>query len=518
MMNLRPGHHGYAYQDIITGNAFVDLLLGTAVSIKVDLKDFNGDRFDDISITYADGRRVRLQIKHTTIDRELSRSTFTADGRHLRLDLLIRSLLTDLGANPDTTYRVVVRDGQPDANLARVLIAVDSADDPGDPLPGVTTRRYKFDPDQLERLNPWKSLLSGLTKHEIRRACDCLIIDTDAPAATLSFGEPGRADAALIQRAAAELGAGRPPNVNRSPEEVALTLLHAATKARATNGNVTRAAIAAEVRLTTDFGAVRDGHPVEPVLAVARAGATASLKIDIDSAAPPGGRVVLVGEPGAGKSWLSQQVAEAYRASGWIVSRHHCWLGETDTDRSQRVLVDVVIGSLLNQLELQAPDAVAGIRPRFAATAETLAKALRDCRTKHPDKQILLIVDGLDHIDRVRGRNIGGGVADPARAVVDQLASIDLPEGTCLLFASQPGTHLDDANPSAGTTLQVPRMSTAELASLAERHRVLRDPETGTPINETDKQSIVDLLDARSNGNALYATYLCRHATGASPL
>ncbi len=23
-MNLRPGHHGYAYQDIVTANAFVD--------------------------------------------------------------------------------------------------------------------------------------------------------------------------------------------------------------------------------------------------------------------------------------------------------------------------------------------------------------------------------------------------------------------------------------------------------------------------------------------------------------
>ena len=51
-MNLRPTHHGYAYQDVLTGNAFVDLLLGVAVSVKVDLKDFDGDRFDDITIIY----------------------------------------------------------------------------------------------------------------------------------------------------------------------------------------------------------------------------------------------------------------------------------------------------------------------------------------------------------------------------------------------------------------------------------------------------------------------------------
>ncbi len=517
-MNLRPTHFGYAYQDIVTGNAFVELLLGTAGSIRVDLKDFDGDRFDDVTIAYVDGRRVRLQIKHTTTDRELSQSTFSTDKRGLRLDLLLRSLLDDLNTNPDTTYRVVVRDSQPDTKLAGVLIAVAPSEDPGDPLLGIRTRRYKFAPDLLRQAAPWTNLLTGFTESDVRSACARLVVDVDAPAASLSFSEPGPAEAALTQRVAVELGAGRPPNTHRPPEDVALTLIHAATKARATNGDVTRASIAADVRLTTDFGAVREGSPVEAALAVARESATATFMDRIDEVAAQGGRVVLVGEPGAGKSWLSEQVADAYRAKDWIVARHHCWLGETDTDRSQRVLLDVVIGSLLNQLELQAPRAVVGIRPRFAATAETLARALRDCRSKYPGRPVLLIVDGLDHIDRVRGRNIGGGVVDPARAVVEQLAGIDLPDGACLLFASQPGTHLDNADPSGSTTLQVPRMSTEELATLAERHAVLKDPESGDPVEDSDREAMIHLLDARSNGNALYATYLCRYATGTTYL
>ena len=44
-MNLRVTHQGYAYQDLITGIALVDLLLGTAVRITVDTKGFQGDRF-----------------------------------------------------------------------------------------------------------------------------------------------------------------------------------------------------------------------------------------------------------------------------------------------------------------------------------------------------------------------------------------------------------------------------------------------------------------------------------------
>lgn len=84
-MNLRLTHQGYAYQDLVTGIALVDLMLGTAVRVTVDTKGFPGDRFDDLSITYISGSRVRIQIKHTTQDRELVKATFSADGRNLKL-------------------------------------------------------------------------------------------------------------------------------------------------------------------------------------------------------------------------------------------------------------------------------------------------------------------------------------------------------------------------------------------------------------------------------------------------
>jgi hypothetical protein len=79
-MDLRATHHGYAYQDLITGIALVDLMLGTAVGITVDTKGFTGDRFDDLNIIYRAGQRVRIQIKHTTQDRELAKDTFTEGG------------------------------------------------------------------------------------------------------------------------------------------------------------------------------------------------------------------------------------------------------------------------------------------------------------------------------------------------------------------------------------------------------------------------------------------------------
>lgn len=516
-MNLQATHHGYAYQDLFTGIALVDLLLGTAEAITVDTKGFEGDRFDDLNIRYRTGRRLRIQIKHTSQDRELSKQSFSADGRRLKLDKLLDSLLLDLAEAPGTTYRVVVRDGVPDEDLAKVLKPVDPSDDPGDPLPGVTTHRYRFDPKLLRDTMPWQNLVQHLTDEQLQAACEQLVVDTSAPASTLDFTDPGPAERALLRRVTEELGAGRPPNTDFPPEYAALALAQSATAARAGDGNVARRRVAPRVGLTYDFGAVVEGHPIETAVAVPRAGAAAEVRSHIDAVAPGGGRVVVTGEPGVGKSWLCEQLAETYRAEEWIVARHHCWLGATDINRDERVLTDVVIGSLLRQLEQIVPEATIDLRPRFSATAEALTATIQTCRDTHPERHVLLIVDGLDHVDRVLGRRTNQQM-DPSRLLVDQLAAIDLPPGVCMLIASQPGTHLANATAARGEPVQMPRMSLEEVRILAAKHGLLDAPSDDGPLNEDDERTIVDLVHERSAGNALYATYLCRYATRVSPL
>lgn len=516
-MNLRATHHGYAYQDLITGIALVDLMLGTAENITVDTKGFKGDRFDDLTIDYRAGRRVRIQIKHTSLDRELSKDSFSGDGRSLRLDLLFDALLSDLDQHPCTTYRVVVRDGNPDDDLATVLKPIDPADDTGDPLPGVATRRFKFDPEALQETEPWKTRLSALTNVQVRTACEHLTIDTSAPASTLDFSAPGPAERALLRRVVEELGAGRTPNTNIAPEYAALALTQAATGARALDGNVAKERVSPQVGLTTDFGAVADGHPVELAVAVPRAGAEAEVRKHVDAVAPTGGRVVVTGEPGVGKSWLCEQLADTYRDEDWIVARHHCWLGATDINREERVLTDVVIGSLLRQLEQLVPGATTDLRPRFASTPEALVASVQACRDTQGQRKVLLIVDGLDHVDRVLGRRTNQQT-DPSRLLVDQLAAIELPPGVCMLIASQPGPHLANAAPATGDPVRMPRMSWEEVRILATKHGLLDGPTETQPLDEVDERAIVDLVHERSRGNALYATYLCRHATRISPL
>lgn len=342
-------------------------------------------------------------------------------------------------------------------------------------------------------------------------------MDTSAPAATLDFSTPGPAERVLLRRVIEELGAGRTPNTNIRPEYAALALAHAATGARARNGNVARERLLPQLGLTTDFGAVSEGHPVETAVAVPRLGAADEVRKHINAVAAAGGRVIVTGEPGVGKSWLCEQLASTYRDDDWIVARHHCWLGTTDINREERVLTDVVLGSLLRQLEQIVPEATTDMRPRFAADPGALTVAVQACRDTHPERSVLLIVDGLDHVDRVLGRRTSQRV-DPSRLLVHQLAAIDLPPGVCMLIASQPGSHLASAASATGDPVQMPRMSWAEIRTLATKHGLLSEPGGTEPIDDDDERAIVDLVQDRSGGNALYATYLCRYATRNSPL
>ncbi|MER6194887.1 ATP-binding protein [Streptomyces cyaneofuscatus] len=522
-MGLRPTHLGYAYQDLITALRLVDLAVGRATSVLVDTKLFTGDRFDDITCEWGTSSRERLQIKHTDHDRALSLESFTKDNRSLRLDLLFSSMEHDLTSHPGASHRLVVRDTEPeDPELTRVLRPVHTNADPGPALHGLSSKRFRFDAAALRAHAPWKEMLAKVDDELLSRACTSLVVDTNLPACSLNIREPGPAEAALLHRITEELGAGRPPNRHRTPEEVALALIETAKAARSRAGTVTVEDLLPRLSLEVDFGAVREGHPVDHATEVHRPTVLSGVVAAVKGAAQQGGVVVVTGAPGIGKSWLCEQLAEALRET-WLAVRHHCWLGAADIDREQRVLTEVVIGSLLKQLEVVVPEALAQVRPRYAATPETLAAAVTAARGLAPDRPIALIVDGIDHVSRVLGYTAGSAFraqVDPAAQLVADLTALALPPGVVLVLASQPGPHLDSVDGGA-LRLTVAPLNRGELHALADRLGVLAALASSPAGEGLDPaawaEAAVALIEERSRGNALYATYLCRQAVGPVP-
>ncbi len=538
MNSLTAAHRGYEYQDLFVACRLVDVLLGSVVEARVDQKLVDGDVFDDLTTAGADGSRERVQFKHTDRnDRPLTTGSFTNDERQLRLDKVFAAMLADrdgpgVGA-AQQTFRVVLRDTLPtDSHLTAVLRPAVS--DPGPFLPTLRTVRFAFDADALWAQMEQSSVegsdsgdgrfaflrdpATPLAYSDLLWACGHLFVEVVAPAASRDLTSPGPAEDLLLSRVREDVGAGLFPNQDRDPVDVAAAIIGIARFARQGSHVVTGEEILRRAQLQTDFGAVARKHPVDPSVQVPRSTAAQQIVSTASKLAEAGGALLAVGPPGQGKSWLCQQVLEQLSNQGWLVAEHYCYLGDADSERSERVLAEAVFGSLVGRLADTDPGVVEGQRPLLAANEETLINCVARSIELEPQRPVALVIDGIDHITRVRAPS--AGAFDPSTSLAEALASLEVPSGSVLIVLSQPGAHLRPLEHAGAATVKVEGLNDVEIRSLAAKLGLIPAGEvtactTGRILIE-DEGEIAEFLDAlvdRSAGNALYATYLCREAS-----
>ena len=526
---LRAAHKGYEYQDLLAAMRLVDLLLGTADRIYVDEKLVPDDRFDDLTTSWASGLWERCQFKFSdNAGRPLPLATFTSDARNCKLDRLVLSAIADRSAVTPAkhSFRLVVRDTAPDDE--RLIRALRQVDTPAPLTPGFATRRYQFDPEQLwpttaapigrdsgiNRDDTWAFLRDGtISRDDLVWFCKHFVIELDAPAASFDLTMPDAAERVILRRMLGDIGAEAYPNEHRTAVDVAAAFISAARAARGGTVNLTRDELIRRTRLRVDFGAVARTHPIVAHVEVSRTTAIAEIAEAAGRAAGDSMPLLLVGPPGAGKSWACQRVLDALQASGWLVAEHYCFLGTADTERDRRVAVETLIGSLLSRIAEADPALVESQRPRFAADEQALVAALEASISRQPGRRVALLVDGLDHVTRVIGAT--SGQPDPSLSLAEELALLQLPPGSVLIVASQPGPHLEPLSSAGAVTMPLPAWTREEIASLAETLRIIATPERQeeslvAPDDLDGRTAVVDALTERSAGNPLFATYLCR--------
>ncbi|EWM13759.1 ATP-binding protein [Kutzneria sp. 744] len=528
MSSLQPAHRGYEYQDLLAASRLVDLVLGTVIAAQVDKKQVEDDRFDDLTVVTAGGRRERTQFKHTdNDDKPLTVDTFTNDKRDLRLDRLVAAAVADRdGPGSDAielAFRVVLRDTWPvDEALTDVLVPANL--DPGPFVAGMQTRRFRFDVDRLwplathrpatgskskrSRFDFLRSGKKAVDRADLAWLCHHLVIEVEAPKSTGFMLDPGPAELILLTRVRTEVGAESYPNANRSAADVADAFATFTRQARQGLSEPTAKALLARAQIRRDFGAVSRAHPVDHSVEVTRPTTVADVRVAAEHAALQGVPLVLTGPPGQGKSWACDQLVRELVSSGWLVAEHYCYLNDTLDERNERVRAETVFGSLLGRLAEADPSLVETQRPLYAANEESLANAVRSAVQARPDRRVALVVDGLDHVGRLREALPG---TDPSAALAFALAGLDIPAGSVLIVLSQPGQHLAPLHQDSAHTVEIPGLTPEELSALAAKLGVVAGPDVTDAIVEEDQtDSFLATLGERSRGNALYATYLCR--------
>ena len=514
----------------------VDMVLGDVQKALVEVSLVSDDRFDDLTTIESNGKRERIQLKHTDADdKRLSAATFTNDSRRLRLDRLFASILADRHAScngtevPETLYRVVLRDGTPiDIRLTAVLVA--PSNDPGPFVQGLRTKRFSFDPDALwAQLNSEDSTGSdsnaifsflrntnrGVSLEELVWVCARLVIEVNAPPTSGDLSNPGVAEQFFLTRVREEIGAGHFPNKHRSASEVGASMIGMVRAARQGRVEISRAGILSRAQLQSDFGAITRADPVDASQKISRARVAELLALRATEVSNQGGLLTIVGPPGHGKSWLCQQMLEELQNRDWLVAEHYCYLGDADEEKTERVLADRIFGSLVSCLIDADPSLSIDHFPRFAADVEALEQLLIQSRSRNPDRPVALVVDGIDHVTRV----LAGGMSqfDPSSSLAESLAGLNLPTGTITIVLTQPGSHTKPLVDAGAEEVEVDGFDENEIKSLAVKAGIIPREDDGERaellepvLGERVACAFLDALVARSGGNALYAMYLCR--------
>ena len=500
---LGSAHRGYLYQDVVTAYFFARGLYDSATGITVDRKEYKGDIFDDLTVQIGN-RCTRRQFKSSAdADREFACEDLKTKTSSLRIDDVVHSYL---GAQDDPAdeYRICATWTDPGEG-SELFGYVERVDGPSS-FDGYATKLYRLRADVIWPEGgefQWKLRSpKPFDRDSFLDLASRLFIELECPQISLRLNAPGPLEQLLFGFLSESIGIGRYPNDRVRVEDFASKLIIQATRERVRQGTVDPQKLFAALGLQTDYGRVPQKFPVVSSHMVPR-----DDFIDLlESAVLGEQRIVLTGPPGSGKSWLLTDFAERLRAKGHLVARHYCYLEPADRHHERRITSNVLFGNLIAEVLDVAPELKSQQHSLYSAGPGEFIELLGHAVEEYADKRVVIIVDGLDHIARIL--NEAETVATEEARIIEELSILDIPPGVCLLLSSQPGTHLQSLD-DFGDPREIPIMQTPEIDSLAEHLGVFRSLESaGFGGN---RQAFTSLLEEKSEGNPLYATYLCRH-------
>ena len=511
-MKLQVAHQGYKYQDQLTAMRLVDVMLGTIKVMRVDKKLTPSDIFDDLSTEDNHGRREHVQIKYTArSSRVLTWSDVTVSNRIAPLVPMISSVIAERKRHPfhfdKLSFRIILCHLPPkDRRLTELLKPANP--DPGSFIANMRSTRMQFCPRALQRLLEDRYFCPQENRvpfslQDLKWVCKRLVVELDAPNASFDLTKPGATEKLLLKRVETELGGGIYPNIGRSSIDIANTLINCAHAARSGKLRINARELLRRTGIRNDFGGlIRRSYPVDRNIEVARTSVVDRLIDKIKIATNQQKHVLLVGEPGQGKSWTCRQLINELSSQQWLIAEHYCYIGDADKEKQPRLVAEVIFGSLMRRISEHDAELTRSLLPKFAASSRALEKLVSEAIKKQPKLRVAVVVDGIDHITR-----ISHNTSNTSLSIAEELASLKLPQGSALIVLSQPGTHLAPLEQAGAIRENMPSLNKHELQQLADKH-------LGNNLASIDcrtrKKGFMLALENRSKGNALYATYLCK--------
>ncbi|TQC98015.1 ATP-binding protein [Moraxellaceae bacterium AER2_44_116] len=396
---------------------------------------------------------------------------------------------------PNTEFRLCLAWGEPVANdITRVLELQPAQLSSFDPFP---TKIFKIKLDQLweknpEKFNRWDSLSRYVRDNHINRDefndfCNDLIIEVCLPKASLKFETPNDLENILIEQSQ-RLGIEQYPNDDIYINDFLVRLAKNVGRYRTRSLKISVKDILKELRLRTDFGKINQKFEIDQ-----------SKNIDLDESYISFDRLflsnkknLLIGEPGAGKSWFLTNFIEHLEKNNRTVIRHYCFTNTEDEFVAQRVSSNVFFGNLIHAIMEKFPKLKSKKNQIYAANLNELNLLLEDLK-----EPLVIIVDGLDHINRVL--NSSATLSVEKTRILEYISQIKAPENISIILGSQPIEEVKFLiTDFQYQEVKIPKWDIVYTNELMEKFG----------CSKALSDNMRNVIHAKSEGNPLYLTYI----------
>tara|TARA_R110001606_G_scaffold399177_1_gene581332 strand:+ start:11612 stop:17665 length:6054 start_codon:yes stop_codon:yes gene_type:complete len=495
---LTPAHQGYRYQDIFTAYFFMRCLSERYESISVDKKRFEGDIFDDLHIQKGP-IATHYQVKSSRNEsKQFHHSQLLRKSSDIRIDLLFDSFLQS-GSNEDLYILCATWLAPEDRNYLREDRTLKS-------INSTSSISFKLDANVIWPINAvpiWEPLQNEkYDRLNFIDFCDAFTIELALPISSETLIEPSILEQELINLVKHKVGVGSYPNQDRDPVDFSALAISLANLARTQNATHTPTSIELELGLRTDFGKLNQSFPVNFDVFVNRD----SFETLLISNAKKLNHQVVLGSPGAGKSWSLTRLSEKLEEQGICVAKHYCYLEPGDEELERRISTESLFANLLYELTSKNTKLRDNLTSRYSSTFESLDEAIKVASEQ--EELVVLIVDGLDHISRVLSE--AGQLSFSDTDIIGQICSLSLPDNVVLILGSQPGEHIKIITESLGERVYLNSVPSWNRFEIEDLMHSLNIPYYCDSASSISFKKVTDAVLIRSDGNPLYATFLAK--------
>lgn len=502
-MGLEKAHEGYEYQDLLTAFFILKEILGENESeFVIDKKEFHGDRVDDLQIKSKTGQQ-KIQIKYSgESDHTFQKSDIAGDAVY---GIALDKLYENWRKYPEkelTKFRLCLAWNAPADTLLNFLEPIAGAGT----FSGFTTRPFKIKGEaiwpegQSLPVISWKRFRSKATtidRSSFLEFCNQLVIETTLPKFSLNLLAPGPLESLVLQQVK-RLGIGVFPNQHIEPDHFILSLVAMIKRARSKGHPLNTNDVFYELKIRTDYGTIEQNFPVEPKENVKRNSAIEEIIRQVEEHR----KIILVGEPGSGKSWFIESLQEILKQRGIKSVRHYCYTRLDDLLQKERIQLNTFFGNLIHDILQAFPELKEVKEEKYASSLSELNLLLKNIQSP-----TFIIIDGLDHIERIFHFRSYSEISRQDIAIIETLEKLVTSPMVKIIVTSQNVPQLRDI--SSFYQVAVPDWSEDNVKTFLGKTRVR---------NRIIKKGVYlsKVLFDKSAGNPLYLKYLIDEVRKAS--